>query len=127
MVRMIRNKLFTIKEIQAMNKNTTVLANLLSPLERSDFECSVKDYNGDKRIRTLSTFTLLKTLIYGQITGAFSVREIESSLAVNSSKLYHCGLKPVKRSTLCDALEKRDQHIFEKTFQSLGDIVNSCG
>jgi len=119
MVRMIRNKLFTIKEIQAMNKNTTVLANLLSPLERSDFECLVKDYNGDKRIRTLSTFTLLKTLIYGQITGAFSVREIESSLAVNSSKLYHCGLKPVKRSTLCDALEKRDQHIFEKTFQSL--------
>ena len=116
---MIRNKLFTIKEIQAMNKNTTVLANLLSPLERSDFECLVKDYNGDKRIRTLSTFTLLKTLIYGQITGAFSVREIESSLAVNSSKLYHCGLKPVKRSTLCDALEKRDQHIFEKTFQSL--------
>jgi len=61
----------------------------------------------------------MKTLIYGQVTSSFSVREIESSLAVNSSKLYHCGLSTVKRSTLCDALEKRDHRIFESTFHSL--------
>jgi putative transposase len=61
----------------------------------------------------------MKTLIYGQVTSSFSVREIESSLAVNSSKLYHCGLKTIKRSTLCDALAKRDQQIFEKAFNSL--------
>jgi hypothetical protein len=34
-------------------------------------------------------------------------------------KLYHCGLTPAKRSTLCDALEKRDYRIFENVFQSL--------
>ncbi|MBN2898862.1 MAG: IS4 family transposase [Clostridia bacterium] len=102
-----------------MSNSTTVLGNLLSHLERSDFERAVREHSGDRRVRTLSTYNLLKTLVYGQVTSAFSVREIESSLAVNSSKLYHCGLTPVKRSTLCDALEKRDHHIFESTFNSL--------
>jgi hypothetical protein len=102
-----------------MSHTTTILGNLLSHLERSDFEKAVCEHLGDKRIRTLSTFDLLKTLVYGQLTSAYSVREIESSLAINHTKLYHCGLKSVKRSTLCDALEKRDHHIFEIAFNSL--------
>ena len=83
-----------------MSNHTTVMGNLLSHLERSDFQKAVREHAGDKRVRTLSTFDLLKTLIYGQATSAFSVREIESSMAVNSSKLYHCRMKPAKRSTL---------------------------
>ncbi len=102
-----------------MANHTTVMANLLSHLERSEFEKSVREHAGDKRIRNLNTFTLLKTLIYGQVTSAYSIREIESSLAVNASKLYHCGMKVVKRSTLCDALEKRDHRIFEHAFNTL--------
>jgi len=102
-----------------MANTTTIMGNLLSHLDRSDFEKAVWEHSGDKRIRTLSTYDLLKTMIYGQVTSAFSVREIESSLAINHSKLYHCGLKAVKRSTLCDALEKRDHHIFESVFNSL--------
>jgi len=116
---MIHHKTLTRKEIQAMTNNTTVMGNLLSHLERSDFQKAVQEHAGDKRVRTLNTFALLKTLIFGQVTSAFSVREIESSLAVNASKLYHCGLKPVKRSTLCDALEKRDHRIFEAEFNAL--------
>jgi len=73
----------------------------------------------DRRVRTLSSFDLLKTLVYGQVTGAFSVREIESSLAAHGTSLYHNGMKMVKRSTLCDALEKRDPVIFEQAFNAL--------
>jgi putative transposase len=62
---------------------------------------------------------MLKTLLYGQVTGAFSVREIESSLAAHAWELYHAGMKTVKRSTLCDALEKRNPAIFEQTFEAL--------
>jgi len=102
-----------------MANHTTVMGNLLSHLERSDFQKAVKEHAGDKRVRTLSTFDVLKTLIYGHVTSAFSVREIENSLAINNSRLYHCGLKAVKRSTLCDALEKRDHRIFESEFNAL--------
>ena len=102
-----------------MKKYTTVLGNLLSHIERSEFEKAVKQYQGDKGIRTLDTFSFLKGMIYGQVTGAYSVREIESSLVAHSSKVYHCGFKTIKRSTFCDALEKRDKRIFEKVFESL--------
>jgi hypothetical protein len=102
-----------------MKNNTTAIANLLSHFPRSQFEKSVKKYDGDHRVRVLSTYDLLKGLVYGQVTHAYSVREIESSLACHSSQLYHCGMQPIKRSTLCDALEKRDSRIFEDTFNAL--------
>lgn len=102
-----------------MMKHTTVLGNLLSHLDRSDFEKSVHEHNGDKGTRTLDTFQFLKAMVYGQITAAFSVREIESTLSAQSSQLYHCGLSSIKRSTFCDALEKRDHQIFEKVYYSL--------
>ena len=119
MVDMIHHKTFTMKEIQAMKRSTTVLGNLLSHFPRSEFEKAVRELGGDKGVRTLSSLDMLKTLLYGQVTGAFSVREIESSLAAHGSELYHAGMKPVRRSTLCDALEKRDPVIFERTFEAL--------
>lgn len=102
-----------------MSNHTTVLGNLLSHFDRSEFERSVREYAGDKHVRQLSTWNLMKTLVYGQVTSAFSVRELESSMEVNAAKLYHSGLKPARRSTLCDALEKRNHHIFESAFNSL--------
>ena len=119
MVEIIHHKPFTKKEIQAVKKSSTVLGNLLSHFPRSEFEKAVFQHDGDKGVRALGSFDLLKTLVYGQVISAFSVREIESSLTAHSGQLYHNGMKPVKRSTLCDALKKRDPAIFEKTFQAL--------
>ena len=119
MVRIIHHKPLYQQEIQAVKKSTTVLGNLLSHFPRSEFEKSVQDLGGDRRVRTLSSFDLLKTLVYGQVTSAFSVREIESSLTAHGTSLYHNGMKTVKRSTLCDALEKRDPAIFEQAFNAL--------
>lgn len=102
-----------------MKKSTTVLNNLLSQFPRFEFEKSVMAYRTDHRVRTLTSFDLLKVLIFGQVTKAFSVRDIESTLASHSSELYHCGMKPVSRSTLCDALEKRNPIIFENAFEAL--------
>jgi hypothetical protein len=58
-------------------------------------------------------------MVYGQLSGCFSVREIENSFLVNSSKLYHAGLPQVKRSTFCDAMEKRDHQVFEDVFHTV--------
>ena len=106
-----------------MTKYTTVLANLLRHLSRSGFEKAVKDHQADKGVRTLSTFDLFRMMVYGQLSGCFSVREIENSLAANSSKLYHAGLPQLKRSTFCDAMEKRGCHVFEDVFHA---VVNKA-
>jgi len=95
------------------------MGDLLSELPRFDFKNAVDEFKGDNRIRTLGCLDLLKSMLYGQIIGAYSIREIESSLEANGNQLYHGGMKRVKRSTLCDAMEKRDHRIFEQTFLSL--------
>jgi hypothetical protein len=60
-------------------------------------------------------------MIYAQVSGCFSVREIEASLRANGNRLYHAGLKPAKRSTFCDALEKRRSDIFRSVFHTVVD------
>jgi hypothetical protein len=94
---------------------------LLRHLSRSDFEKAVKDRQTDKGVRILSTFDFFKQIVYGQLSGCFSVREIENSLLANSSRLYHAGLLPLKRSSFCDAMEKRDCHVFEDVFHEVVD------
>jgi len=106
-----------------MTKYTTVLANLLSPLSRSAFENAVQSRGGDKWAGEMKTWDFFKSMVYGQIADCFSVREIEKSMLANSSRLYHAGLKPIKRSTFCDAMQKRDHHIFQTVFHSIVDLA----
>ena len=110
-----------------MTKYTTVFSSLLRPLSRSDFQSAVKGLKGDFKVRTLSCLDLFKSMLYGLITGCFSVREIETSMRVNSNRLYHSGLKGIKRSTFCDALEKRDYGIFRKVFYDISEKAQMIG
>ena len=99
---------------------TTVFGDLLRYFSRSDFDSAVKGYKADLRARVLSCYDLLKTMIYGQVSGCFSVREIEASMRANQNRLYHAGLKhPIKRSTFCDALEKKQHGIFQSAFHAM--------
>lgn len=76
-----------------------MLASLLRPLSSSGFEKTVKGHPVNQRVRTLSTGDLFRMLVYGPVSGCFSVRELANSLVVNRSNLYHAGLPPLKRST----------------------------
>jgi len=105
-----------------MTQYTTVFGSLLRHLSRSDFQSAMNRYEkADFKIRVLSCYDLFKTMIYGLISNCFGVREIETSMRVNQNRLYHAGLKPVKRSTFCDALEKRPNGLFQNVFQELVD------
>ena len=105
-----------------MTKYTTVFGDLLRHFSRSEFESAVSGYNADYKVRTFSCFDLFKAMIYGQASGCFSVREIEASMKANGNRLYHSGLKqPIKRSTFCDALERRRHDVFRSTFHALVD------
>ncbi|MDR0498098.1 MAG: IS4 family transposase [Treponema sp.] len=103
-----------------MTKHTTVFGDLLRHLSRSDFYSATSGHNADFRVRVFSCYDLFKAMIYGQVSGCFSVREIEKSMKANKNRLYHAGLKePIKRSTFCDALEKRPQEIFKDIFNAM--------
>jgi len=104
-----------------MTKHTTVFASMLRHLSRSEFENAISGYKGDFKTRTLSCWDLFKSMLYALISNCFSVREIEASMRVNGNRLYHSGLKQIKRSTFCDALERRQHDLFKSVFHKLVD------
>lgn len=55
-------------------------------------------------------------LLYAQLSGAISLREIETAMASHGSRLYHLGAREVSRSTLADANALRPHAVFSGLF-----------
>jgi IS4 transposase len=72
----------------------------------------VDEQRSDWRVRRLSTKSQLIALIYGQLSGAVSLREIASGLESHAARLYHLGAGPASRSTLADANARRPAAVF---------------
>ena len=72
----------------------------------------VNRYGSDHRVRTLSCAEQYRAMAFAQLTYRESLRDIEACLSVQASNLYHMGFRrPVRRSTLADANERRDWRI----------------
>lgn len=76
-------------------------------------------HHADKHVRTLSTKDQLIASLQAQLSGATSLREIETTMASHQSRYYHLGIKAPKRSTLADANAKRPADVFLALFQTL--------
>jgi transposase len=71
-------------------------------------------------VRTLSCAEQFRVMAFAQLTWRESLRDIETCLSVQASKLYHMGFRePVRRSTLADANEARDWRIYAELAQRL--------
>src|SRR6202048_4871979 len=86
----------------------------------STFTRIVARYGGDQRVRTLSCAEHYRAMAFAQLTYRESLRDIETCLSVQTSKLYSMGFRdPVRRSTLADANEARDWRIYAELAQRL--------
>jgi IS4 transposase len=84
----------------------------------------VDEHGSDKHVRALTTKSQLIALIYAQLAGAQSLREIEAALESHAAKLYHLGGAQVSRSTLSDANAQRPWQVFSGLFAHLtGQVV----
>jgi Transposase DDE domain/Domain of unknown function (DUF4372) len=102
-----------------MQHRNTVLHRLLSHVRWHRFEALVDRHGSDKHVRTLSTKTQFIAMVYGQLSGAESLRETVTRFNSEESSLYHLGAKPVAKSTMADANAKRSASIFEDLFKDL--------
>jgi hypothetical protein len=109
----------TRKEIHAMLHQNSVFHALLKYLPWHAMERSVEKHGADKLSRDLSTNRHLIALLYGQLSGATSLREIVTGMASHQARLYHLGTVPVKRSTLSDANAQRPWQVFGDVFTAL--------
>lgn len=103
-----------------MHVGKTLFAQLMDFLPWTTFNRIVTRYRGNHRVRTLSCAEQFRCMAFAQITYRESLRDIEACLTAQSAKLYHMGFrKPVSRSTLADANERRDWRIYADFAQRL--------
>ena len=103
-----------------MHTGKTLFAQLMDFLPWTTFSRIVTRYGGDHRMRTLSCAEQFRCMAFAQLTYRESLRDIEACLSAQSAKLYHMGFrKPVSRSTLADANERRDWRIYADFAQRL--------
>jgi hypothetical protein len=103
-----------------MYAGKTLFAQVMDFLPWTTFHRIVGRYQGNHRVRTLSCAEQFRVMAFAQLTYRESLRDIESCLGAQASKLYHMGLRqPVRRSTLADANESRDWRIYAEFAQRL--------
>ena len=103
-----------------MNVGKTLFAQVMEFVPWKTFGRIVERHKGDAGVRTLSCADLFRVMAFAQLTWRESLRDIEACLAANQTKLFHMGMKaPPARSTLADALERRDWRIYHALAQRL--------
>lgn len=97
-----------------MNQGKYVFAQLTDFLPQRVFDRLVHKYDGNKHVKHFSCWNQLLSMIFGQLSGRDSLRDLMISIEPHRPKYYHLGFgKGTSRSNFANANEKRDCRIFE--------------
>jgi hypothetical protein len=103
-----------------MNEGKTLFAQVMEFVPWKTFGRIIERHNGDVGVRTLGCADLFRIMAFSQLTWRESLRDIEVCLEANQAKLFHMGINaPPARSTLADALNRRDWRIYHALAQRL--------
>ena len=86
---------------------------LLEALPKAPFKRLVEEYESDKYCKGYDSWSHLVSMIFVQLTGVRSLRELQTAFNVQAHHHYHLGVDQMKRSTLSDANANRDCAVFE--------------
>src|SRR5579863_8793733 len=76
-----------------MNAGRTVFSQLMDFLPLAEFRRCVEHYRGDYKVQRFSSLDPFLGLTFAQLTFRESLRDIETCLRTQQSKLYHRGLR----------------------------------
>ena len=97
-----------------MNQGKYVFSQVIEFIPRYQFDKFVEQYKGDWHVKNLNSYNHLLYLLFGQLTGCDSLRNICLCLEAHNKILYHLGFrKVVNHASLSRANEKRDYRIYE--------------
>ncbi len=84
-----------------------------------EFKKIEKEFLPKRKYTSLNLWNQFSVMLFAQITNRSGLRSIVENFQFQSKRLYHMGLKTVKRSTLSDANAQRDPRLFEAVFNQL--------
>jgi hypothetical protein len=107
-----------------MNQGKLVFAQLMQHLPLTTFQRCVARYQGQHKVKSFSCLDHFLCMAFAQLTFRESLRDIETCLRAQQSKLYHLGIRStVARNTLANANAVRDWRIYADFAQSLIGIA----
>lgn len=103
-----------------MNKGKYVYSQVMTYFPRWVFEAAVDKYNGDFHTKNLNSYSYCLNLMFGQMAGCKSLKDITLVLKSIKKAAYHLGIPTVvDPSSLSKANEVRDYRIFAIDFATI--------
>jgi IS4 transposase len=99
-----------------MRHQNSVFHSILKHVPWADFDRLVEEHAADLRVRQLTTKSQFAALLYAQLAGISSLRQLVSEMESHQARLYHLGAKAPRRSTLSDANTLRPSALFSELF-----------
>ena len=107
-----------------MKHTNSIFHQILEFIPRKTFQTIVDKYQGDRRTRSLTCWDQMIALIFCQLSGRSSLRDIVTSFNSQQARHYHLGTNIICRSSLAEANKKRPVEIFQETFSYLLNQIN---
>jgi hypothetical protein len=101
-----------------MAHRNTIFRQLLQLVDRHVFKrVEHEKFRSERPYRSLNRWQHFAAMMFAQLAGLSSLRDIAQQFEGQATRLYHLGLRAVKRSTLADANADRPAEFFEAVFQ----------
>lgn len=110
---------WTRERTKAVRHQNIVFHGLLKQVPWAVFDRAVEKHEADRDERALAAKAHLIAMLFGQLFGSRSLRDIETSLKSHASKLYHLGGEAVSRSALSTANASRPVEVFASLLSAL--------
>jgi hypothetical protein len=109
---------------KAMGSPVSCFTQVLKFLKFIDVASIIEKAGTDKWRKYLKTAEHLKIMIYAQLAGVSSLRELQQGLEIFRGEVNHIGLNYIPpRSTIAHANETIDWHVFETIYYALLEMV----
>jgi len=98
-----------------------VFKQVVQAISYNSFQKIAKKYGGDRYTKVFSSWNHLMVMIYSQIAGKTSIRDIIHSLQTRTNNLYCMGIGKLSRNNLSHQNSRRDYRIFEESYYMVKD------
>jgi IS4 transposase len=92
---------------------------LLKGLPRGVVDRLAAQHGNDKHNKGFTSWDHIVAMVYAQLAGVSSLRELTEGFNAQLGSHYHLGVSTIKRSTLADANSKRNEQLFADIAQHL--------
>jgi len=107
-----------------LSKVCSIFSQMLQLISRTAFDAAVRKHRAERHARGFSSWGQFVAMLFCQLGGAKSLREICGGLAASEGKLRHLGLPQAPpRSTLAYANEHRPWSLYEDVFHH---VLGEC-